>query len=148
MEKIDDKDKELVCRPCGKFLDSDELEYGQCPECETDEGVFMNDIISTTECPSNELYTLQHPVGLFRYFLRKTYSDIEMTNEACDEIGEGFYKYLRALNLTEDQKKIILPKNTLDVLFSADHPLKSKGFPYAYVIHFYEYVEITHAQQP
>jgi len=38
------KEKEFVCRQCGAFLDSDELEKGCCPNCKTDEYVFMNDI--------------------------------------------------------------------------------------------------------
>ena len=29
----DDKDKELHCRQCGEFLDSNELEDGNCPNC-------------------------------------------------------------------------------------------------------------------
>lgn len=81
------------------------------------------------------------PVDLFRYFLRKNYKEIEMTNEECDGLGEDFYKYLRALNLTEEQKKNILPKNTFDVILNADHPLRTNGFPPAYVLHFAEYVE-------
>jgi rubrerythrin len=42
--KKENKDKELVCRPCGKFLDSNELDDGKCPECGDDEGIFMNDL--------------------------------------------------------------------------------------------------------
>jgi rubrerythrin len=38
------KQKELVCRRCGIFLDSEELVDGNCPSCENDEDVFVNDL--------------------------------------------------------------------------------------------------------
>ena len=88
-----------------------------------------------------ELYTLLCPVGLFRYFLRKLYKDVEMRNEDIDEIGEGFYEYLRGLNLTEEQKQNILPKDTFDVILNSNHPFRTEGFPPAYVLHFTKYVE-------
>lgn len=87
-----------------------------------------------------ELYTLLYPVDLFRYFLRKTYKEVDMSNEDCDEIGQGFYKYLQNLELTDEQKKNILPKDTFDVILNAEHPLRTNGFPPAYVFHFAEYV--------
>lgn len=37
------KDKELNCRQCGFFLNSDELENGKCPNCKTDEDLFLNE---------------------------------------------------------------------------------------------------------
>jgi len=88
-----------------------------------------------------ELYTLLCPVDLFRYFLRKLYKDVEMSNEDIDEIGEGFYEYLRRLNLTEKQKQNILPKDTFDVILNSNHPLRTNGFPCAYVLHFTQFVE-------
>ena len=87
-----------------------------------------------------ELYTLLCPVDLFRYFLRKNYKEVEMNNEECDEIGKGFYKYLQNLELTDEQKKNILPKDTFDVILNSEHPLRTNGFPSAYVFHFTEYV--------
>lgn len=41
----DDKEKEFVCRECSKFLDWDELHNGNCPECESDENLFNNDLL-------------------------------------------------------------------------------------------------------
>ena len=90
---------------------------------------------------SNDFYTLLCPVDLFRFFLRKNYEGIEINNEECDGLGEEFYKYLRALKLTEEQKENILPKNTFDVILNADHPLRTNGFPAAYVLHFAQFVE-------
>lgn len=90
---------------------------------------------------SNDFYTLLCPVDLFRYFLRKNYKDVEISNEACDGIGQEFYKYLRGLNLTEEQKQKILPKNTFDVILNADHPLRTNGFPPAYVLHFAQFIK-------
>ena len=86
-----------------------------------------------------ELYTLLCPVDLFRYFLRKLYKDVEMSNEDIDEIGEGFYEYLRGLNLTEEQKKNILPKDTFDVILNSILPFRTEGLPLAYVLHFTKY---------
>lgn len=40
--KKDDKYKEFHCRQCCEFLDSNELENGMCPNCGTDEDLFMN----------------------------------------------------------------------------------------------------------
>jgi len=90
---------------------------------------------------SNDFYTLLCPVDLFRFFLRKNYEDIEISNDECDELGEEFYKYLQDLNLTEKQKKNILPKNTFDVMLNANHPLRINGFPSAYVLHFTQFIE-------
>jgi len=95
---------------------------------------------NNTKENSNDFYTLLCPVELFRYFFRKTFKDVEISNEECDEIGEEFYKYLRGLNLTEEQKKNILPKNIFDVILNADHPFKTNGFEPAYVFHFTEFV--------
>jgi len=89
----------------------------------------------------SELYTLLCPVYLFRYFLRKLYKNVEMSNEDIDEIGEGFYEYLRGLKLTDTQKKNILPKDTFDVILNSNHPFRTEGFPLAYVLHFTQYVE-------
>lgn len=101
----------------------------------------MNTNRHKTESTSNKLYTLLCPVDLFRYFLRKNYKEIEMTNEECDGLGEEFYKYLRALNLTQGQRKNILPKDIFDVILNADDPLRTNGFPPAYVLHFTQFVE-------
>jgi len=38
-----DSEKELHCRQCGCFFDSEELDDGICPNCETDEDIFIND---------------------------------------------------------------------------------------------------------
>lgn len=89
----------------------------------------------------NVCYTLLCPVDLFRYFLRKNYKDIEISNEECDGIGQEFYEYLRGLNLTEKQKQNILPKNTFDVILNANHPLRMNGFPPGYILHFAQFIE-------
>lgn len=103
--------------------------------------IMSNQKDSKTAEAKPELYTLLCPVDLFRYFLRKLYKDVEMSNEDIDEIGEGFYEYLRELNLTQEQKQNILPKDTFDVILNSNHPLRTEGFPPAYVLHFTQYVE-------
>ena len=35
--------KEFHCRQCSLFLDSDELVDGNCPSCDNDEDVFLNE---------------------------------------------------------------------------------------------------------
>jgi len=39
--------KEFVCKYCLLFLNQEDLEDGNCPNCESDEGIFINDL--TTE---------------------------------------------------------------------------------------------------
>lgn len=39
----EDTDKEFVCKECNTFLDQNELEDGNCPNCESDDNVFHND---------------------------------------------------------------------------------------------------------
>lgn len=81
------------------------------------------------------------PVGLFRYFIRKQYDGIEISNEECDGIRIEFAKYLHELDLTDKQKENILPKSEIDVIMNAEHPLRMHGFPAAYVFHFAEFIE-------
>lgn len=38
-----DNEKEFICRQCGTFLDSEDLIEGKCPNCETDEDLFINE---------------------------------------------------------------------------------------------------------
>ncbi len=35
--------KEFICKQCGTFLDTNELIEGNCPDCENDEDLFIND---------------------------------------------------------------------------------------------------------
>jgi len=81
------------------------------------------------------------PVDLFRYFIRKQYSGIEISNEDCDGIRIEFAKYLHEFNLTDKQKENILPKNEIDVLMNDNQPFRINGFPAAYVYHFAEFIE-------
>jgi hypothetical protein len=89
----------------------------------------------------NNKHLLEYQPDLFRYFLRKNFNGTEMTNEECDEVGEAFYEYLRGLNLTDEQRENILPKDTFDVILNIGHPLRTNGFPPAYVLHFTQFVE-------
>ena len=43
-EMKNNKEKEFMCRQCGEFLDSEELVEGKCPNCETDEDIFINEL--------------------------------------------------------------------------------------------------------
>lgn len=39
-----DKDKDFNCRQCGAFLDKEELVDSKCPNCKTDEDLFINNL--------------------------------------------------------------------------------------------------------
>ena len=102
----------------------------------------MNKQLDSKETKTKpELYTVLCPVGLFRYFIRKQYEGVEMSNEDIDEIGIEFAKYLTELNLTDKQKKNILPKDTFDVILNDKHPFRMNGFPAGYVLHFTRFIE-------
>lgn len=36
-------DKELVCRGCGIFYNPNELQNSECPVCESEENLFINE---------------------------------------------------------------------------------------------------------
>ena len=92
--------------------------------------------------PTNtESYPILCPEDLFRYFIRKLYNDIEISNKQCNIIRIEFSKYLNQLNLTDEQKKKILPKNEIDVIMNTEHPFRINGFPAAYVFHFIKFIE-------
>jgi len=78
---------------------------------------------------------------LFRFFVRKNYEGIEISNEECDGINDMFAKYLHDLDLTDKQKEKILPKSEFDVMLNMTHPLRMNGFEAAYVYHFGTFVE-------
>jgi hypothetical protein len=85
--------------------------------------------------------TVLCPVELFRYFIRKLYNGVDISNDDIDEINNEFSNYLNNLNLTDLQKENILPKSIFDVLLNSDHPFRVNGFPPAFVIHFEQFVE-------
>ena len=41
----EETEKEYICRGCGTFYDSHELNGSECPKCETDENVYNNDLL-------------------------------------------------------------------------------------------------------
>lgn len=48
--EIKDKSaKEFFCRNCGTFLDQKELVWGKCPNCDTDDHVYLNDLLTDEE---------------------------------------------------------------------------------------------------
>ena len=38
-----ENEKEFFCKQCAIFYDAKELEDGKCPECKTDDELFIND---------------------------------------------------------------------------------------------------------
>ena len=76
----------------------------------------MNKQLDSKQTESKpKLYTVLCPVNLFRYFLRKQYKDIEISNEKCDELNTEFHKYLTDLKLSEKQKENIMPKQSNEI---------------------------------
>lgn len=45
MSYKDETKKEFICRQCGTFLDTEDLQDGKCPKCDTDEDIYYNDLI-------------------------------------------------------------------------------------------------------
>ena len=81
------------------------------------------------------------PVDIFRFFIRKHYSGIQISNDDCDMLRIDFAKWLHAKNLTDEQINNIMPKNTIDVILKTDHPFRSNGMPLAFTLHFCDYIE-------
>lgn len=77
---------------------------------------------------------------LFRYFVRKNYLTVEITNEELDELYNGFNQYLKDLNLSEEAKSKFIPKNEMEVILNSDHPLKHNGFHSALLLHFNQFI--------
>jgi hypothetical protein len=78
--------------------------------------------------------------SLFRYFVRKNYPTVEITNEELDELCIGFNQYLKDLNLTDEAKSKIIPKNEMEVILNSNHPLKQNGFHSALLLHFNQFI--------
>lgn len=98
----------------------------------------------TSNLPQNEAMpydTLLCPVDLFRYFVRKQYENVKISNEDIDGLRVEFAKYLHKLDLNDKQKENTLPKSTFDVILNAEHPFKMHGFEAAYVFHFATFIE-------
>ena len=45
----DNVKKEFVCKRCMVFLDAKDLAEGKCPQCDSDEYVFINDLNEETK---------------------------------------------------------------------------------------------------
>ena len=99
----------------------------------------MTKLSESTE--GNNVNTVLCPVDLFRYFIRKLYKGVDISNDDIDEINEAFSSYLNDLNLTDVQRENILPKSTFDVLLNSEHPFRVKGFPPAFILHFDQFIE-------
>lgn len=90
---------------------------------------------------TTENYSLNIAPELFRYFIRKFYNGVDMSNEEIDEIRNDFVKYLENMNFNQLQRENCLPKNEADIIMNMDNPLRMFGFPPAFVLHFTKYVE-------
>jgi hypothetical protein len=107
-----------------------------------DKNKIMSEQIVNKEVENkSELYTLLYPVAIFRFFLRKNYPSTEFSNYDADELGKSFYEYLQELNLNDEQKKNVLPKDMFDIVLNQEHPLRTFGFSAAYVYHFVLFIE-------
>lgn len=40
---VNEEKKEFICKQCGFFLNTIDLKDGKCPNCNTDEDLFVND---------------------------------------------------------------------------------------------------------
>lgn len=80
------------------------------------------------------------PSTCFRFFVRKNYPSVEISNEDLDEMCVEFNKYLDALNLAPEFIKKIAPKNEMEVIMAMDSPLKQNGFHPAMILHFDQFI--------
>ena len=51
---IEPTEKEYYCKKCLNFYNSNELEESNCPICETDEFLFINELLNDNELLENE----------------------------------------------------------------------------------------------
>ena len=82
--------------------------------------------------------------SLFRFFIRKNYKELELSNEDIDSIGIDFMEYLNT-NLSNEILERIMPKSEIDVIMNTDNLLLESGFHPALVIHFMNFVKF-HAE--
>ena len=80
------------------------------------------------------------PSTCFRFFVRKNYPSVEISNEDLDELCIEFNNYLDALNLAPELIKKIAPKNEMEVIMAMDSPLKQNGFHPAMLLHFGQFI--------
>ncbi len=99
----------------------------------------MTNLSESTD--GNNVNTVLCHVDLFRYFIRKLYKAVNISNDDIDEINKEFSNYLNDLKLTDIQRENILPKSTFDVLLNSTHPFRVEGFPPAFILHFDLFVE-------
>ena len=78
--------------------------------------------------------------NLFRFFLRKNFPDVKISNDEADAINVDFSEYLRN-ECTEKQLDNFVPKNEIEVIIKMDHPLEMNGFHPAFVYHFTIWVD-------
>lgn len=80
------------------------------------------------------------PSTCFRFFVRKNYPSVEISNEDLDELCIEFNKYLDSLNLAPELIKKIAPKNEMEVIMAMGSPLKQNGFHPAMILHFDQFI--------
>lgn len=80
------------------------------------------------------------PSTCFRFFVRKNYPSVDISNEDLDELCVEFNNYLDALNLAPELIKKISPKNEMEVILNMDNPLKQNGFHPAMLLHFDQFI--------
>ena len=80
------------------------------------------------------------PSSCFRFFVRKNYPSVDISNEDLDELCVEFNNYLDALNLAPEVIQKIAPKNEMEVIMEMDSPLKQNGFHPAMLLHFDQFI--------
>lgn len=82
----------------------------------------------------------------FRYFIRKNFQGVDLSNEVIDGIYDEFKKYLDNKCDQEVLNKI-LPKNDIEVIKNMDDPLKINGLHPALTIHFDNFIRKVQKEQ-
>lgn len=84
--------------------------------------------------------TMLCPIIGFRFFIRKSFKEVEISNEDIDELNKEFSIYLTK-KFNDEKLKEFLPKNDLDVALNVDHPLRVNGFHPTIAYHFTEFIK-------
>ena len=100
----------------------------------------MQEVENTTNVAAIDGNNMLCPLLIFRFFIRKNYQGIEVSNEDCDELNIQFSDYLKS-KCDEKQLSNFFPKKEFDVILNSDNPLKVNGFHPAFFLHFSNFIK-------
>jgi hypothetical protein len=79
-------------------------------------------------------------ITIFRYFVRKNWPAIQITNDWLDSLKSEFEQYLTAKDLKPDAQALILPRSPGEIMM-CQKPNYTHGFHPAFVLHFTHFIK-------